>query len=69
MHRGLRRGPPSGTQKASKAHYLTVIYQVALYATECLTLNMKKMMEELEIAERRILKKIIVKDGDGVRMP
>ena len=37
-------------------HYATVVRPEALYGAECLTLNKRMMMEELAIAERRILK-------------
>ena len=40
-------------------HYTTVIRPEALYASECLSLNPKMMMEDLEIIERRILRKIL----------
>lgn len=54
---------------AKLKHYLTVIRPEALYAAECLTLNKKNMMEELEITERRVLRKILgpIKDGDKFR--
>ena len=47
-------------------HYQTVIRPEALYASECLTLNRKGLMEKLEIRERKIMRKILgpVKEGD-----
>ena len=40
-------------------HYCTVIRPEALYASECLAMNKKGMMEKLEIKERKILRKIL----------
>ena len=53
---------------AKLRYYATVVRPEALYGAECLTLN-KKMMEELAIAERRILRKILgpIKEGDQYR--
>ena len=50
-------------------HYATVVRPEALHGVECLNLNMKMMMEELAIAERRILRKILgpIKEGDQYR--
>ena len=50
-------------------HYATVVRPQALYGAECPTLNKKLMMEELAIAERRILRKILgpIKEGDQYR--
>ena len=45
------------TINAKLRHYATVIRPEALYGAECLTLNKKMIMEELAIAERRILRK------------
>ena len=44
---------------AKLRHYATAVRQEAFYGAECLTLNNKMMMEELAIAERRILRKIL----------
>ena len=50
---------------AKLRHYATVIRQEIVYVVECVTLNKKVMMEELEIIDRRILSKILgpIKDG------
>lgn len=45
--------------KAKIRHYNTVIKPEGLYASECLTLNKKGEVQEIEKRERRILRKIL----------
>ena len=56
---------------AKLRHYSTGICLEALYVAECLTLNKKIIMEELEVTERKISRKILVsiKDGEQYRRP
>lgn len=45
--------------KAKLRHYSTVVKPEGLYASECLTLNKKGELKELELKERKILRKIL----------
>ena len=47
---------------AKLRHYATVVRPEALYGAEFLTLNKKMMMEEIAIAKRSILRKILRKE-------
>ena len=53
--------------KAKLRHYSTVVKPEGLYASECLTLNKKGDLQELEKKERKILRKILgpQKTADG----
>ena len=54
---------------AKLRYYAPVVRPEALYGAGCFTLNKKMMMEELAIAKRRILCKILgpIKEGDQYR--